>query len=123
MWQERIIKIMYITTQKRNKVIAELRKNEKTQEEIAKEVGISTSSVYKISRQIGIKRYGGKKRQQRGEQLCWMCSKAYGGCNWSACFEPVEGWTAEPIVLSPKSPYPVHTYHISECPEYEKEVI
>lgn len=44
---------MYITTYKRNEVIAELQKGEKTQAEIAETVGISASSVYKISCQIG----------------------------------------------------------------------
>lgn len=30
------------------------------------------------------------------QQLCWDCANVYGGCEWSARFEPVPGWDATP---------------------------
>ena len=112
----------YITTQKYDKVVDELKRGKKSQAEIAKEVGISKSSVYRIACQIGIKHYKSRKANKKsGEQLCWTCSKACGGCNWSESFKPVKGWTAESVVIGVNSPTPMHTYHISECPEYERE--
>ncbi len=30
------------------------------------------------------------------QQLCWDCANVYGGCEWSARFEPVPGWDAIP---------------------------
>lgn len=48
------------------------------------------------------------------EQLCFSCKNACGNCSWSKNFTPVEGWTAEKIVL----PREVETYAIYSCPEY-----
>ena len=110
-----------LSEKQENKIIEELKAQKKTQAEIAKEVDPSESPVYRRGRQMGIMHYKPIKKRLKGEQLCWTCSKAYGGCNWSACFEPVEGWTAEPVVICPNTNHPVETYHIIECPEYEEE--
>lgn len=32
----------------------------------------------------------------QSQQLCWDCANVYGGCEWSARFEPVPGWYATP---------------------------
>lgn len=53
-------------------------------------------------------------------QPCWTCQNCYGGCNWSARFEPVEGWIATPrtygqIICGIQS---MESYEILYCPEY-----
>ena len=47
------------------------------------------------------------------EQLCWSCQKACGGCSWSSCFQPVEGWKAEKVHRKTYD-----SYRIEKCPEY-----
>ena len=65
--------------------------------------------------------------------ICFDCKKACGGCSWSAVdpdtnklkFEPIPGWTARKTVLNVGSDRfgrnLVETYHITECPLFEKE--
>ena len=53
------------------------------------------------------------KLQHPGEQPCWTCAKAYGGCSWSRAFVPVEGWEAKPSKTHEDG------YRIKMCPEYE----
>lgn len=50
----------------------------------------------------------------RSSQLCWDCQRALPlrGCPWADNFQPVEGWTATPKVLTGN----VHTFAIRECP-------
>lgn len=47
-----------------------------------------------------------------GPNICFKCQRACGGCSWSADFEPVPGWTAEPALLNGG----IETYHITACP-------
>ena len=56
------------------------------------------------------------------EQLCWSCSKACGGsdCPWADKLQPVEGWKATRKTMWGKKA-PIETFHIVECPLYEKE--
>lgn len=56
------------------------------------------------------------KLQHTGEQPCWTCAKAYGGCSWSRSFVPVEGWEAKP------SKTHADGYRIVRCPEYESDL-
>jgi hypothetical protein len=59
--------------------------------------------------------------------ICFDCKNACGGCSWSGIdpvtkkclFEPVPGWTAEPVYLK-MSKRRVKTYHITACPLFEK---
>ena len=52
-------------------------------------------------------------------QPCWTCTKYLGGCPWSARFEPVPGWDAEPVEKSGNSTNPpISTYNIKSCPMY-----
>ena len=53
------------------------------------------------------------KLQHTGEQPCWTCAKAYGGCSWSRAFVPAEGWEAKPSKTHEDG------YRIKMCPEYE----
>lgn len=62
-------------------------------------------------------RNAAKKREQEREQLCCSCKNACGGCNWSKCFLPVEGWDAIPTIIKDKEG-DMHSYKISGCPEY-----
>ena len=56
------------------------------------------------------------------EQLCWSCSKACGGadCPWANKLKPVEGWKAKKKIICGQKK-PIETFHIVECPLYEKE--
>ena len=52
-------------------------------------------------------------------QPCWTCTKYLGGCPWSARFEPVPGWDAEPVEKSGNNTNPpISTYDIKFCPMY-----
>ena len=51
-------------------------------------------------------------------QLCESCKNFAYGCEWSERFEPVEGWTAVPTVLSSSEGRYVKSYHITACPKY-----
>lgn len=52
-------------------------------------------------------------------QPCWTCTKYLGGCPWSARFEPVPGWDAEPVEKSGNNTNPpISTYNIKSCPMY-----
>lgn len=54
-------------------------------------------------------------------QLCWDCKKACGDCSWSdGSFTPITGWVATPVYKA-KNKNEIYTYHIYECPEFEKE--
>lgn len=61
-------------------------------------------------------------RIARHHQPCWECTKAYGGCAWSARFEPVPGWIATRRQRSPNGAGGVgDTYAILYCPEFTQE--
>ena len=49
------------------------------------------------------------------EQPCWTCQNACGGCSWSDCLQPVEGWKVERVK---KKTVPEQGYRILFCPEY-----
>ena len=52
-------------------------------------------------------------------QPCWTCVNYNGGCPWSARFEPVPGWDAEPVEKSGNNTNsPISTYDIKFCPMY-----
>lgn len=62
--------------------------------------------------------------------ICFDCQKACGGCSWSEIdpstkkprFEPVPGWTAEPIRMqignNQYGKVMTDTYRITACPEF-----
>ena len=63
------------------------------------------------------------ERGERRMQLCCYCKKFGGGCSWSRKFEPVEGWKAVPTIIKARNrngKYDIHSYKITECPQYEK---
>ena len=54
--------------------------------------------------------------------ICWDCENACCGCSWSRWFEPVEGWTAKPVVITQcggKTP----TYLVYACPEFKRDAV
>ena len=73
------------------------------------------------------------KRNAGKPNICFDCAKACGRCSWSEIdpktnkvrFEPVPGWTAEKVRLNignwGEQPTIRETYHITACPEFEKE--
>ena len=65
------------------------------------------------------KSYANPKPRRTKEQLCCTCSKAYGGCSWSRNFKPVEGWTANPTIIT-HGDRTMDSFEIIECPEWER---
>jgi hypothetical protein len=61
----------------------------------------------------------------RKTNICFDCQNACGGCSWSELdpetgktrFEPVLGWTAEPVTLN-LGWCIERTYHITACPQF-----
>ena len=58
--------------------------------------------------------------RKKAETLCWSCQRAVKECPWSANFEPVEGWVAEPTKIM-SSHYPIDSFFVKECPLYEPD--
>lgn len=52
--------------------------------------------------------------------LCWNCKNATGGCCWSAKFEPVPGWTAEPTKVNVNNGGERYykSFNVTDCPEF-----
>ena len=63
-----------------------------------------------------------RKVAARKDQLCWLCTKACGGCCWSDRGEPVPGWDAkkklQPAACGGNK---ITTYAITGCPEYDPD--
>ena len=58
-----------------------------------------------------------QRRKDEDSQLCWRCKNACGGCSWSRCFQPVEGWDATSTIVK-DSEGDIHSYEIHKCPEF-----
>lgn len=61
-------------------------------------------------------------RKGASDQLCWDCTKCYGGCPWSDAFVLPEGAVAEPSHRAGNhhdGRGAMNTYRITECPMYE----
>ena len=58
-----------------------------------------------------------RRSRLEGEQLCWKCGNACGGCNWSDFLKPVKGWDAEPTIVK-DSAGEFSSYKIKKCPEF-----
>jgi hypothetical protein len=56
-------------------------------------------------------------KQEENSQRCWTCANATGGCSWSHCLVPVDGWKAEPVIVK-DSEGDIYTYNILSCPKY-----
>lgn len=56
-----------------------------------------------------------------GGTLCWDCKNAYGKCPWSAGFEPVENWVAEPTKVKCDEGRVIESYLVRSCPMFEYE--
>lgn len=57
--------------------------------------------------------------------ICFDCKNAVPdkeghGCPWSRKFEPVPGWTAEPVKVG-AGKYVVDTYCITDCPMFDED--
>ena len=53
------------------------------------------------------------------EQPCCTCKNFYNGCSWSRSFTPVDGWKANPTVITHGN-RSLESYEILYCPEYER---
>jgi len=62
------------------------------------------------------------KRGRLPETLCWSCQRAVKECPWSANFEPVDGWDAEPTkIMGPCEVIP--SYFVKSCPLYDPDPV
>ena len=61
-----------------------------------------------------------KGASQKHQSLCCACANACGktACSWAKNFTPVEGWVAEPTVLSPNQCYTETSFDVLFCPKY-----
>lgn len=60
--------------------------------------------------------------------ICWNCSKACGGCDWSGCDHmPITGWKAEKTQIklhcesSRKNIIYTDSYVVLECPLFDRD--
>ena len=60
-----------------------------------------------------------RRRQMEDGQICWRCDNACGGCCWSSCFKPVNGWVAERTIVK-DSNGDFSSYRIKKCPEFTR---
>lgn len=81
-----------------------------------------------------IRRYPPREKKQKkapkvefqSTQLCWTCANACGGCSWSAKFQPVPGWNAEPVIIrnhldrGPEN-FSAKSYKIYACPQFRAD--
>ena len=90
--------------------------NGATTSQLAEKFGISRSQVGGIIRA----HRGRRKVTNHSANICFDCARACGGCSWSARFEPVPGWTAEPVktkyYADHSGPQFTDTYSITACP-------
>ena len=64
--------------------------------------------------------------KNKHESLCWTCqrsaAKPCNQCSWAYNYTPVNGWTAEETVCDIHDTNgkrkPIHSYHITACPQY-----
>ena len=63
-----------------------------------------------------------QNRDPKPMTKCMNCRNACGktACSWATDFTPVEGWIAEPTVLSEKYSYTQPSYCVLWCPQYSR---
>lgn len=52
----------------------------------------------------------------QSQQLCWNCANVYGGCEWSARFEPVPGWDAIATTRTVGGKFVEKSFSVRACP-------
>ena len=61
-----------------------------------------------------------QKDENRGNTLCWSCSKFVKDCQWIRCLKPIPGWTAiKTKILVNKGKY-LKSYNVKACPLFER---
>lgn len=92
---------------------------------IARELGRSEQYLRRFLSHIGVIRV--KKQNECNDTLCWQCANAvprteHGryvrGCSWSIAFEPVEGWTAQKVMMEVYCMKHKESYCVSACPKF-----
>lgn len=56
----------------------------------------------------------------QSQQLCWDCANVYGGCEWSARFEPVPGWDAIPTTRTVGGKFVEKSFSVRACPKFRR---
>lgn len=80
---------------------------------------LSRSNIKKYCSKVCAREMAQRRRDENG-QLCWRCKNACGGCNWSKYLKPVEGWTADPVIVKDVNG-DFSSYSIKKCPEFIKD--
>lgn len=52
--------------------------------------------------------------------LCWSCNKSVNECQWMRCLKPIPGWTAKKTEILSSKGKTLPSYHVTECPLYER---
>ena len=94
-------------------------------DEMARRLGRSVQAVRKraVDKKIRFRAIG---KNVQSHQICWSCKWSINPignpCPWSSRFEPVEGWDADPVVLSPQGIHskPIPSFRIRSCPLHEE---
>ena len=92
--------------------------------QLSEKFDMSTDSIRRILRE-SLPEGAVLETVKRTTNICFDCAKACGGCSWSKRFEPVPGWTAEPVVIKSfetllGGPKFTKTFHITACPQFER---
>lgn len=61
-----------------------------------------------------------QNREPKHMTLCMGCKNACGetACSWATDFKPVDGWIAEPTIVSEKYSYAQPSFHVLWCPQF-----
>lgn len=67
-----------------------------------------------------------KKIKKGCANICFDCNNSVPdsrghGCPWSRKFEPVPGWTEEPVILGTGKNCLTPTFHITACPMFDRD--
>lgn len=91
---------------------------------IARELGRNEQYMRRFLWRAGVT---GKMQHNCAETLCWQCAnsvpkidrgKYVRGCSWSIAFEPVEGWTAQKVMMETYNTKNTESYCVSACPDF-----
>lgn len=52
--------------------------------------------------------------------LCWNCKRFVKDCQWIRNLKPIPGWTAKKTEILSSKGKTLPSYHVTECPLYER---
>lgn len=110
--------------QKQKAYVRQCRRAKMMEKEIVQNFGVSRQTFdrwKKKNNMLILQQVTYKKKEE--PSICFDCANACGGCTWSRCLEPVEGWEA---VISPKPSSRgryahIPDYKVVKCPEFKPD--